>query len=257
MIHPTALVDSAAKLADDVSVGPYSIIGPEVEIGSGTQVGPHVVIQGPSKIGKNNRFFQFASIGEDPQDLKFRGGHTSLEIGDNNVFRESTTVHRGTEEGGSVTKIGNNNLFMAYAHIAHDCIVGNHNIFSNNGSIAGHVLLGDHVIISGFAAVHQFCQVGSHSFVARATYIIKDVLPYVIVEGTSPTKAFGINKIGLKRRGFSDKTILNLSRAYKIIFRKNLNVPEALNQLEPMLADCPEIQAFIDGLNKSERGIIR
>jgi len=256
MIHATAIVDPAAKLAEGVTVGPYSIIGADVEIGPGSQIGPHVVLKGPTKIGANNRFFQFGSIGEDTQDLKYRGGRVILEIGDNNIFRECVTVHRGTEDGGGVTRIGDHNVLMAYSHVAHDCIVGNHNVFSNNATLAGHVVMEDHVIVSGLSAVHQFCRLGSHSFIARGTFIVKDVLPYVVVEGGS-AKTYGINKIGLRRRGFSDQTILQLSRAYKTIFRKKYSVQEALHELEPMLAECPEVQALIDGLNISERGIVR
>lgn len=256
MIDERAVVDESAKIAANVKVGPWTYIGPDVEIGEGTEIGPHTVIKGPTTIGKNNKIYQFSSIGEDPQDLKYEGGPTRLEIGDNNIFREFTTINRGTELGGNVTKIGNNNLFMAYVHIAHDCIVGNHVVFSNNASLAGHITVHDHVVIGGFSAVRQFLTLGKHSFVAGGTMVVKDVLPYILVSG-HPAEPYGLNSIGLKRRGFSDETIASLKRAYKIIYRQGLTVGDAQQKLEEMINACPEVKLMIQGLNESTQGILR
>lgn len=256
MIHPTAIIDPKADIASDVTIGPYSIIGPDVSIGSGTWVGPHVVINGPTKIGKNNQFFQFASIGEMPQDKKFQGEETYLEIGDNNIFRESCTINRGTAQGGSHTKIGNGNLFMAYVHIAHDCIVGNEIIFANNASLSGHVIVDDYAILSGFCAVRQFTYIGAYSFVAGGTMIVKDVLPYIIVSG-DPAEPFGLNSVGLQRRGFSAETVSGLKQAYKIIYRQGLNVKDAVIALQEHVKSCPETNLFIQGIERAERGIVR
>lgn len=256
MIDSRAIIDSSAKLADDVVVGPWTYIGPGVEIGSGTRIESHVVIKGPTKMGKNNKIFQFASIGEDPQDKKYGGEPTLLEIGDNNVFRECCTINRGTVQGGGVTRIGSDNLIMAYVHVAHDCIIGNEVILANNASLSGHVVIHDYAILSGFSGVHQFCHIGSYSFLAGYTPVGKDVLPYVLVSGHEATVC-GLNSEGLKRRGFSPETINHLKRAYKIIYRSGLTVPQALEQLKELLAECPEVQLFIDALNQSSRGIVR
>lgn len=256
MIDSRAIIDSSAKLADDVTVGPWTYIGPGVEINSGTRIESHVVIKGPTKIGKNNKIFQFASIGEDPQDKKYNGEPTVLEIGDNNVFRECCTINRGTVQGGGVTRIGRDNLIMAYVHVAHDCIIGNEVILANNASLSGHVVVHDYAILSGFAGVHQFCHIGSYSFLAGYTPVGKDVLPYVLVSGREATVC-GLNSEGLKRRGFSTETINHLKRAYKIIYRSGLTVPQALEQLQEIVPECPEVQLFIDSLNQSARGIVR
>lgn len=256
MIHETAIIDPTAVIADDANIGPWTIIGADVVIGSGTIVGPHVVIKGPTKIGKNNRLFQFSSIGEDPQDKKYHGERSLLEIGDGNTIRECVTINRGTENGGGVTKIGNNNLFMAYVHIAHDSIVGNNTVFSNNASLSGHVIVKDHAILSGFSAVNQFTTIGEHCFIAGATMVVKDVLPYITVSG-DPAEPHGINAVGLKRRGFSDETILALRRAYKIIYRQGLTVMQAKEQLVALAQEAPEVQLLIDGLDQSMRGIAR
>ncbi len=256
MIHPTAIIDPSAKIANDVSIGPWTVIGADVEIGEGCKIASHVVINGPTKIGKNNQIFQFSSIGELPQDLKFKGEHTRLEIGDNNIFRESITVNRGTGVGGGLTRIGSHNLFMAYVHIAHDCIVGNHNIFANNASLSGHVILADHVTMGGFTAVHQFVKLGSHSFLSGGCMVGKDVLPYLLISG-NPGEPYGLNIVGLQRRGFSSETISALRRAYRTIFRKGLTTEDALAELQTMTAEHPEVQLLVDALGNSERGIAR
>lgn len=256
MIHPTAIIDSTARIASDVTIGAYSVIGAEVEIGEGTWIGPHVVIQGPTKIGKHNQIFQFASLGDVPQDKKFKGEKTFLEIGDRNVIRECVTMNRGTVQDKSITRVGNDNLFMAYVHIAHDCIVGNHNIFANNASLAGHVVIDDHVILSGFSGVFQFCRMGSHSFAAMGALVGKDVPPFVKV-AEYYAKPFGLNTVGMKRFGLSEETITNLKRAYKIIYRKGLTVANAISELSAMLGECPEIKMFIDFIETSKSGILR
>ena len=256
MIHSTAIIDPSARIAPDVEIGPWTLIGPNVEIGEGTWIGPHVVIQGPTRIGKHNKIFQFSSIGEMPQDKKFKGEQTFLEIGDHNIIREFCTFNRGTAQDKSFTRIGNHNLFMAYVHIAHDCVVGNHTVFANNASLAGHVVIEDYVILSGFSGIFQACRVGAYSFVSMGTLIDKDVPPFVKVSGVEP-KPFGLNSIGMKRLGFGEETILNLKRAYKTIYRKGLTIKQAIEELEGMLAECAEIKFFIDFIHASERGIVR
>lgn len=258
MIDERAIIDSDAKLAGDVSIGPYSIIGANVEIGEGTKIGPHVVIKGRTRIGRNNNILQFSSIGEDPQDLKYAGEDTVLEIGDNNIIREFCTLNRGTAQGGGITRIGNNNLLMAYVHIAHDCVLGNNVIFANNASLAGHVIIEDYAILSGFAEIAQFCTIGTHSFIAAMTGIPKDVLPYVSVSGYhGKSTVYGLNLVGLRRRGFSNETIKKLQEAYDIIFQQNLTVQGALPKLEQLAQDYPEIQPMINMLKQSKRGIVR
>lgn len=256
VIHQTAIVDPAARIAANVHIGPYSIIGPDVEIGEGTWIGPHVVIQGPTKIGKENKIFQFASIGEMPQDKKFSGEITYLEIGDRNVIRECCTFNRGTAQDKSITRVGDDNLFMAYVHIAHDCIVGNNTIFANNASIAGHVIIDDFVILSAYCGVLQKCRVGIHSFVSMGSLVGKDVPPFVKVAETD-AKPFGLNTVGMKRRGFTSDQVLMLQRAYKVIYRKGLTIKNAIEELRNMIVECPEIQMFIDFIQNSERGIVR
>jgi len=253
-IHPTAIIDPSAKLAPNVSVGPYSVIGPRVEIGEGTWIGPHVVIQGPTKIGCDNKIYQFASVGEIPQDMKFQGEETFLEIGDRNVIRECCTINRGTAQDKSLTKIGNDNLFMAYVHIAHDCIIGNHVIFSNNASLAGHVIVEDHVIFGGFSGVFQFCRIGAHSFVSTNAVVIKDVPPYVKVSGYY-AKPYGLNVIGLQRRGFTEDVLLELRRAYKVLYRNGLSLADALLSLKSHV--LPEVQQLVTFIEQSQAGIVR
>ncbi|STX28063.1 acyl-(acyl carrier protein)-UDP-N-acetylglucosamine acyltransferase [Legionella beliardensis] len=256
MIDERAMIHPSAKLAAGVSVGPGSYIGPNVEIGEGTWIGPHVVIQGPTVIGKNNKIFQFSSIGDEPQDVTYKGEPTRLEIGDNNIIREYCMISRGTVKGGGLTRIGNQNFFMAYSHVGHDCLVGDNTIMVNYSALSGHVILNDYAIIGAYAAIHQFCHVGAYAFVARATYVTKDVLPYVMIAGHT-TSACGINTVGLRRRGFSSTAIDYLRRAYKIIFRKGLTVQQAVAELELMQQDCPEVIPIIDALNNSTRGIVR
>lgn len=256
MIDPRACIDPGAHIGENVTIGPWTIIGAEVEIGAGTWIGPHVVIKGPTRIGKDNKIFQFASVGEDCQDKKYRGERTYLDIGDRNIIRECCTIHRGTGQGGEITRIGNDNFFMAYVHIAHDCMIGNQTVFSNNASLAGHVIVEDYAIFSGFSAVHQFCKIGRYSFIGGATMVVKDVLPYILVNGHD-AKAIGLNLTGLKRHNFSLETTNYLRRAYKIIFRSHLTVAEALKELALLVQDCAEVQPMIDMLRQSDRGIIR
>jgi UDP-N-acetylglucosamine acyltransferase len=257
VIHPTAIIDPQAELADDVIVGAYSVIGPGVTIDSGCEIGSHVVIDGPTKIGKNNRIYQFSSIGADPQDKKFKlGEQTVLEIGDGNLIRESCTINRGTVQGGNITKIGNNNWIMAYVHIAHDCIVGSDNIFANNSSLAGHVIVDDFVILGGFTLVSQFNYIASHSFSAMGSVISRNIPPYVLVSGHM-AKPVGINTEGLKRRGFTEKQISNVRRAYKTIYRSGLKIEEAEKQLNDLEQEDNEISLFLSFLGKQQGGIIR
>lgn len=231
MIHETAIIDASAKLGSNVQVGPWTYIGPDVEIGDNTVISSHVVVKGPTCIGTNNRIFQFASIGEDCQDKKYAGEPTELVIGDNNIFRECVTVHRGTTQDNSLTSVGSDNLFMAYVHVAHDCIVGNNNILANAVTLAGHVVVGDWVILGGFTGVHQFCHIGSHAFTAVNSVIVQDVPPYIMAQGHNATPRT-INSEGLKRRGFSKDQIMNLRRAYKTLYRSGLTVAEAVEKLQ-------------------------
>jgi UDP-N-acetylglucosamine acyltransferase len=255
-IHPTAIVDAKAQLASDVEIGPYSIISGDVTIGSGTRVGAHVVINGHTTIGKDNQIFQFSSLGEAPQDKKYAGEPTRLEIGDNNTIREFCTFNRGTVQDKGVTSIGNNNWVMAYVHIAHDCRVGNHAILANNSSLAGHVDMHDYAILGGFTLVHQFCKIGAHVITAVNTVVFKDIPPYVTAAGYD-AKPHGINAEGLKRRGFSPEAILNIKRAYKTLYRKSLTLDEAKVELQSQLADCPELSILLQFLDQSTRGIVR
>lgn len=256
MISEQAVIDPSAKIAAGVTIGPGTIIGADVTIGEGTWIGPHVVIQGPTTIGKNNKIYQFASVGNDPQDITYRGEPTRLEIGDDNVIREFCMISRGTVKGGSVTRLGNHNFFMAYAHVGHDCIVGNHVSMVSYSALSGHVIVDDYATIGAYSAVHQFCKVGAYAFITRATYITKDVLPYVIIAGQDAT-VYGINKVALKRRGVTSSAVDLLRRAYKIIFRKSLTVQEALVELEVLVLDCPEVSLMIESLKQSTRGIVR
>ena len=256
MIHPQAIVDPSAKIADDVSIGPWTLIGPEVEIGPGCTVESHVVIKGPTTIGRDNHIYQFSTVGEATPDLKYRDEPTKLIIGDNNVIRENVTIHRGTVQDEGETIIGDHNLLMACVHVGHDSVIGNHTILVNNAALAGHVRVGDWAILSGYPLVHQFCKIGEHSFSGMATGIGKDVPAYVTVSG-SPAEAKTINIEGLRRRGFSSDAISQLRRAFKIVYRQGLTIDIALQRLESMLADTPELQVFIDSLRASERGIVR
>lgn len=255
MIHSTAIIDPNARLADSVEVGAFSVIGPDVEIGPGCVIGPHTLIKGPTTIGANNRIFQFASIGEDCQDKKYNGEPTRLVIGDNNVFREGVTVHRGTVQDRGVTVIGSNNLFMAYAHVAHDCVIGDNCIMANQATLGGHVRIGDYAILGGLCAVHQFCHVGAHAMCGGGSIITKDIAAYVMVSG-NPAKTHGLNAEGLKRRGFDLDAISALRDAYKRVFRSRQTLAQALEQLEKETPRA-EVQLFVDSLKSSSRGITR
>ena len=257
MIDPSAIVHSQARIGKDVEIGPCSVIGHETEIGDGTRIGAHVVINGPTRMGKNNRIFHFSSIGEDPQDKKYRGEADSvLEIGDNNTIREYCSINRGTGEGGGVTRIGNDNWIMAYVHIAHDCQVGSHTVFANNATLAGHVTIDDYAILGGFTGVHQFCRIGAYSFSAISSVIVKDVPPYLMVSGNT-AKPNGLNREGLKRHGYSKDTVNMLKKAYKIVYREGLLLKDALDELEPLLKEDEAVAVFADFIKSSTRGIVR
>ncbi|MGB5438115.1 MAG: acyl-ACP--UDP-N-acetylglucosamine O-acyltransferase [Gammaproteobacteria bacterium] len=256
MIHATAVIDPSANLADVVSVGPYSVIGADVTIGAGTEIGPHAVINGPTSIGIQNRIFQFASIGAEPQDKKYAGEWTRLEIGDRNTIREFVTINRGTLQDEAVTRLGDDNWIMAYVHIAHDCRVGNQTVFANNASLAGHVSIGDYAILGGFTLVHQFCTIGAHSLTAFGSGISKDVPPYVTVGG-SPAQAHGLNIEGLRRRGFSEESRKSLRHAYRTLYREGLSLQEALAALREQAKECAEIDLLVRFLEQQKRGIVR
>ncbi|MFP5245117.1 MAG: acyl-ACP--UDP-N-acetylglucosamine O-acyltransferase [Thermoanaerobaculia bacterium] len=256
-IAETAVISPEAMLAPDVEVGAYAVIGPHVNIGAGTVIGPHVRIQGPTTIGERNRFVGQASIGTDPQDLKFKGEKTELRIGNDNVFREFVTVNRGTTGGGGVTTIGSNNFFMAYSHVAHDCHVGSNTIFANNATLAGHVEVGDFATVGAFSAVHQFCRVGDHAFIGGGSICTQDVLPYVKTVGNRPAKTYGVNNIGLERKGFQKETIEALQRAYRILTRSKLGLQEALDRIESELGFHAEVRYFTEFIRTSSRGVIR
>jgi UDP-N-acetylglucosamine acyltransferase len=256
------MIDPAARIADDVKIGagvrigPWTLIGPGVEIGDGCEIGSHVILRGPTRLGKRNRIFQFASVGEDPSDKKFHGEVSWLEMGDDNIVREGVTIHRGTEAGGGITRVGSRNLFMPYAHIAHDCIIGNDTIFSNNAAVSGHVIVDDWAILGGFAGVYQFLRIGAHSFIGAQTHVNMDVPAFVIVNG-SPPEAKGINITGLERRGFNKDTIKTLRKAYKLLYRKGYTLEEALSELQKLVADTPEVATLIASVKASGKGILR
>jgi UDP-N-acetylglucosamine acyltransferase len=256
LIHPAAIVEPGARLADDVSVGAYAIIGPHVEIGPGTTVGPHAVITGHTRIGAGNRIFQFVSIGDVPQDKKYAGETTRLEIGDRNTIREFCTINCGTVQGGGVTRVGDDNWIMAYVHIAHDCVVGDRIIMANNAQLAGHVQLGDDAILGGITGVHQFCRVGAHSITGVSSVVLQDIPPYVVASG-NPAQPHGINREGLRRRGFSDAAIAGLRRAYRTLYRSGLSLEDAQRELAREAAACPELGVLVDFLATPGRGIIR
>ncbi|TMP79688.1 acyl-[acyl-carrier-protein]--UDP-N-acetylglucosamine O-acyltransferase [Pseudoalteromonas phenolica] len=256
LIHPTAVIESGAQLGENVKVGPYSYIGNDVVIGDNTIIESHVVVKGPSKIGKGNHFYQFASIGEACQDKKYKDEPTQLIMGDNNIVRECATIHRGTIQDQGVTKIGSNNLFMAYTHIAHDAVIGNNVIFSNGASVAGHVHVGDWAILAGNTGVHQFCKVGAHAFIGMYSGVSKDVPPFVTTTGM-PAKPAAVNTEGMKRRGFASDEIMAVRRAYKALFRKGLTLEKAVASLADDAKQFAAVQSMIDFLDTSERGIIR
>ena len=256
MIHKTAIIDSNAKISANVKIGAYSIIGANVEIDQNSEIQSHVSIVGNTKIGKNNKIYPFSSIGNDPQDLKFNGEKTNLEIGDNNKIREYVTINPGTTGGGGLTKIGNNCLFMVSSHIAHDCIVGDNTVFANNVGISGHVQVGDWAILGGYAGVNQFLKIGSHAMVGAMTHITNDIPAFMIVSGR-PATVRSINAIGLERRGLDKETIVDLREAYKIIYKRNYSLQEAIDQLKAMREGCETMQVLIDSLESSEKGIHR
>jgi len=256
LIDKHAIIDPAAELDEGVTIGPFTVIGAGVKIGKGSKIRSHVTINGPTTIGCDNKIYQFSSVGEDPQDKKFAGEETRLEIGDRNIIREFTTISRGTIQDESFTRIGNDNLLMAYTHVAHDCIIHNHTIMANGASLGGHVTVEDHAILGGFTLVHQFCKVGMHSFCGMGSAITKDVLPYITVTG-NPARARSINAEGLSRRGFDKDAIRRLKQAYKLIFISKIPLSEAKIELEKMAKDGAEIQVIIDFLVRSERSIVR
>jgi UDP-N-acetylglucosamine acyltransferase len=256
MIDARAVVSSHAQLAPDVTVGPFTVIGPGVQIGARSVIGPHAVINGPTILGADNRVFQFASLGDAPQDKKYRGEPTQLVIGERNVFRENCTVNRGTTHDKGVTRIGNDNLFMAYAHVAHDCLVGDNTVFANCAALGGHVEIGDWVVLGGLTAVHQFTKIGAHAFLAGGAIVTRDVPPYIMVAG-NPASAHAVNAEGLKRRGFSAAQIRNIRDAYRILYRAQLKLSDALARLAPQAHEHPEIRAFVDFIHASTRSIVR
>jgi UDP-N-acetylglucosamine acyltransferase len=257
LIHPTAIVDPSARLAAGASIGPYTVIGAEVEIGEGSWVGPHVVINGPTRIGRDNRIYQFSSLGDAPQDKKYRGEPTRLEIGDRNVIREYCTFNRGTVQDAGVTRLGDDNWVMAYVHIAHDCQVGSHTVFANGASLAGHVHVEDHVILGGFSLIYQFCRVGAYSLCAFGSHVRKDVPPYVVVAG-QPAEPHGLNTEGMRRRGVPAGTIARMRQAYRILYRDGLTLEDARVKLGELAADSPEVALITRFLDRESRhGIVR
>jgi UDP-N-acetylglucosamine acyltransferase len=255
-IHPTAVVASGSELGVGVEIGPYCVVGPQVRIGDRTRVGAQVVIDGVTRIGEDNVIVGQASLGAAPQDLSYKGEPTQLEIGDRNTIREFCTLNRGTAQDAGVTTIGNDNWIMAYCHVAHDCIVGNNTIFANNASIAGHVRVGDYAILGGFTAAHQFCRIGPHTLASMFSYITKDVPAYVTISGR-PAEPRGINAEGLKRRGFTADQIRNIREAYRIVYRQELRLDEAIAELAPLAASQPELKPFLDSLRDGSRGLAR
>lgn len=255
-IHPLAVVDPSAELAADVEVGPFSVIGPDVTIGSGTVIHSHVVVKGPTTIGEGNEIFQFSSVGEDCQDKKFKGEPTRLIIGDNNVIRESCTIHRGTTQDKSETRIGSGNLLMAYVHVAHDCIVGNDCILANATTLAGHVQVDDYAVLGGGTMVHQFCKIGAYAMSAGGSVVLRDIPAFVMASGNSAA-AHGLNSVGMRRKGIDSDTIALLKRAYKTVYRDGLLLKDALEQLQEQAAENESLGLFISSISRSDRGIIR
>ncbi len=256
MIHPSAIIADSAVIADGVEVGAFTIIGEEVEIGAGTRIDSHVIVNGPSRIGENNHIYQFASIGDDPQDQKYANEPTKLEIGNRNTIREYCTISRGTVQDKGVTSLGDDNWIMAYVHVAHDCVVGSHTIFANNVTLAGHVHVGDWAILAGFSGAHQFVHVGAHSFLGMYAGTGRDVPAYTMIAGQPPTPR-GINSEGLKRRGFSEQQIRNIKNAFKVVYRKGLKLNEAIEELSALSGEQPELDMFIESLHTSDRGLLR
>jgi UDP-N-acetylglucosamine acyltransferase len=256
LIHPSAVISAEAILAEDVKVGPYAVIGPSVQIGAGSEIGSHCVIKGPTVIGANNRIYPFASIGDDPQDKKYSGEETHLEIGEGNTIREYCTINRGTRDDKGITRVGDDNWLMAYSHIAHDCQLGSHIVMVNGSSLAGHVHVDDYVILSAFTAIHQFCRIGAHSLIGAYGGVGQDVPPYILVFGQPPTPR-GINTEGLKRRDFSAEQIRNLKSAYRLLYRKGLSIVAARDQIAELASEQPELRIIVEFIDRSERGIFR
>ncbi len=256
-VHPTAVIHSKAQLASSVTVGPYTVIGEDVELGEDCEVMSHVVLQGPAKFGKGNKIFPYACIGQDPQDLKYRGERTSVEIGDGNVLREFITIHRGTGSEGTVTRVGSHNLLMAYVHIAHDCQLGSHIIMSNGASLAGHVEIGDHAIVGAFCGIHQFCRVGAYSFLGSYTIVNKDILPYSKTSADRPTGVYGANRLGLERVGLQKEDIDELQAAFRILCRSKLNTTQALEKLEADGIKSSHVRSLVDFIKTSSRGVVK
>ena len=256
MIHKSAIISETAKISDNVEIGPFSIIGDHVEIGEGTRINSHVVINGPTIIGSENHIYQFTSIGDDPQDKKYRGESTRLKIGNRNTIREYCTISRGTTQDKSLTTIGDDNWIMAYVHIAHDCQVGNNIIFANSATLAGHVHVGDWAIFAGFTGAHQFCHIGAHSFIGMNSLTNKDIPAYTMASG-QPVTPRGVNTEGLKRRNFSSEEINNIKNAYRILYRSELTLAQAISELEKLVENQPELLIFLESLKQSNRGIIR
>jgi len=256
LIHETAVVDGKAKVHDNVQIGPYAFIDADVEIHAGTRIDSHVVIKGPTTVGTDNHIYQFASIGDDPQDKKYRGEPTRLVIGNGNTIREYCTINRGTVQDEGVTRIGDDNWIMAYVHIAHDCVIGKGTIFANNASIAGHVQIGDYAILGGFTAVHQFCRIGTLAFTSMFSYVTKDIPAFVTASGR-PAGPRGINTEGLKRQGYDAKMIRNIRSAYRLVYRKGLRLDEAIKEIQDLIDEQPELSPFAESLHRGERGLIR
>jgi UDP-N-acetylglucosamine acyltransferase len=256
LIHASAIIDPKANLATDVEIGPFCVIGADVSIGPGSRLGPHAIIRGPTEIGADNRIFQFASIGEDPQDKKYRGEPTRLIIGDRNLVRESATIHRGTLQDKGETRIGNDNLFMAYTHVAHDCVIGNNVVMANAASLGGHIEVQDWAILGGFTIVHQFCRIGAHSFSAMGSVVGKDVPPFITIDG-HPAVPRGINVEGLRRRQFSAELIAAIRRAYRLLYASGLKLSEAIEQIRELAKSYPELACMADFVADSSRSIVR
>ncbi len=255
-IHPTAIIDPGARLAADVGVGPYSVIGAEVEIGEGSRIGAHALVEGPAKIGRDNHIGAYAAIGGDPQDKKYHGERSELVIGDGNTIREFVTINRGTGEGGGVTRIGDDNWIMAYVHVAHDCTIGSHTVFANNATLAGHVEIGDYVVLGGFSGVHQFCKIGAHAFAAMFAAINRDVPPFVYAAGQF-AQPRGVNAEGLKRRGFSAERIAAIRRAYRTLYMSHKSLEEARAELELQAQSSEDVRALVEFMDRSERALVR